>query len=68
LENILRGKINMGLYFGQIYVVNEQKMKVMKYSYIVVILEPTKKKVKFLVVLEIKMKVIIDIQILKVEL
>jgi hypothetical protein len=47
------------------YAINGQKMKVMGCSYIEIILESTKKEVKFLVILKIGMKVIIETQILK---
>jgi hypothetical protein len=40
-------------------------MKVIKYSYIKITLESTKRKVKFLIILKIGMKLIIGIQIFK---
>jgi hypothetical protein len=63
----LREKVNIEFYFDQTYVINGQKMKVMRCSNIKVTLESTKKKVKFLVILEIRIKVISEFKYLKNE-
>jgi hypothetical protein len=64
-DTYLRGEVNIESYIGQIYAANGQEMKVMGCSHIEMTLESTKKEVKFLVILEIRMEVIIRIQTLK---
>jgi hypothetical protein len=61
-DTYLKRKVNIELYIGQTYAANEQKIKVMEYNYIEIILESTKKEIKFLVILEIGMEIIIEIQ------
>jgi hypothetical protein len=64
-DTYLRGEVNIEPYIGQTYAANGQEMKVIGCSHIEITLGSTKKEIKFLVILEIGMEVIIGTQTLK---